>query len=266
MTGSGAVKEKNGKTGQVPGGDHPVEFQAWHRLVSSSVETTPDSTERPGCSVRYTTPILNHLKPYWHITSYSRREYIFREGSAAQGVYAVLSGKVKMFRVYGDGRIMILSILGPGKVFGYADCLKGSSENGMSVQAVMPTVIGVVSCRQMSDLLATDRELMMGFVRLLAVDVAQLSTALVDLAYRHVSGRLAAFLLALRDVEGPRFGDRAGVATQLTREEIAEAIGTSAETAIRTLSQFEHQGLIRKTGDGGIAVVDEPGLRRLATA
>lgn len=196
---------------------------------------------------------------------YKPRQIVFHEGTAANGLYVLCQGTVKLYRSDRFGREFIVDVATPGAMLG---------ELGTSDDDVYSTSAEALTEAQVSFL---PRERLVGFierhpktgVRL----VASLSQALADtrrkageLALKRADARLADLLLRLSDgaAQSTEAGKtRAHVRLSYSRRDLAEMIGVSTETAIRLLGKLKRNRMIATDSDG-IDIIDLERLTRLA--
>ena len=86
--------------------------------------------------------------------------------------------------------------------------------------------------------------------------------SLKNIALERVSSRIASLLLKLAEKSGVETPEGTVIKFKLTKQDIADMVGTTVETAIRTMSQFKKLGLIAEK-DGQIVMKDPERLREL---
>ena len=197
------------------------------------------------------------LEPLCRIRGYEKGETIFREGDPADRIHFVVLGRVKIVKAAG-GRDVILEILGSGEPVG-----------AVAVFEQRPFPASAVTLEGSSILSIPERE----FFALLEKRPAMMRHLLAGLTYRlmmvnkrlaDMTGsaeyRAARLFLTLADRTGmPKTG---GVFIPLTlsRQEIADLIGTTLETAIRLMSRWQKDGVVL-TEKTGFHVPSVEGLR-----
>ena len=176
-------------------------------------------------------------------TTLRRGETLFNEGDAGDRLYILLAGKVKLGHASADGRENLLAVLGPGEVVGELT-LFDPGPRSTTATAVHPT-------------LAKD------MLRALAQRLRRTNTALADLVFSDVPGRVAKALLDLADRFGSTTEDGVHVPHDLTQEELAQLVGASRETVNKSLAEFVSRGWIRLEGRA-VTLLDVDRLRRRA--
>ncbi len=179
-------------------------------------------------------------------TPYKKGHYIFHEGMRPQGVYCVNYGKIKVSKLGDDGKEQILRLVKPGDLLGYRSIL---GEQNYNASAIVMEDSGV--CFIPKDLfmgvLQRDGVLSMEMMRLLSLDLKHAELSITHLAQKPVRERLAEALLFMKETYG-YLADGKTIDLKITREEIANLVGTATETAIRLLSDFKQEGVIHLEG------------------
>jgi len=189
-----------------------------------------------------------------------RDEIIFLEGEPAEYVYLVYQGKVKIVKQAPAGREMILEVFAPGDVFGGAALL--FHHHPATAVALEP---GALLCLPRVNYLAFLRRsppAAFQIIDLLRRRLDEAHQAIRGLTAERVETRVARVLFKLADKTG--VSDNAGtrLGLQLTRQDIADMVGCTLETAIRILSRWQKEGLV-KTHDGVITILNRQELHRL---
>jgi len=171
----------------------------------------------------------------------ARGSVLFAEGDTSDRLFLVDEGKVKLTHAAGDGRENLLSILGPGQMFGELSVFDPGPRSARAT-AVVDSVVLALSDADLFPLLEQRPDLARGLLRQLAHRLRRSNHTVADLIFADVPGRVAKALLDLAD----RFGrpGRTGlrVTHDLTQEELAQLVGASRETVNKALADFAHRG------------------------
>ena len=184
---------------------------------------------------------------------YKKGEVVFRIGSMPHGLFFIKSGKVKIFKYGGDGKEQIMTIAGKGRFLGYKDLLAGRRYTSGAIVIEDSTLIFIPN-RDFLDLIKSS-EVSDYFTGLLCQDLIEVEEKMVSMAHKPVRGRLAESLLTLNETYREN-----GI--ELTREELANLVGTAKETISRLLSEFKADKLIQIDGRS-IEVLNPKGLDRI---
>jgi len=100
----------------------------------------------------------------------------------------------------------------------------------------------------------------MELMQLTCKELGEANTYITDIAQKTVRERLAEILIHLKNDFG--LDENNILQISLTREELANIVGTATESVIRLLSEFKHDQLIELNGRK-IRILDEAGLIRI---
>jgi CRP-like cAMP-binding protein len=195
---------------------------------------------------------LARVRPRLVERSFARQQVLYVEGAAADRLFVLRRGAVRLYRGSPRGQVLTLEALGPGEVFG---AISGPdvSRFPSSAEATLAGAAWVRPAAELQRLLASEPPLALDLLRIVGRRLREAEDRLRAAALDPAPARLAQALL-----HSARGGEAA-----VTRRTLAEAAGTTVETAIRVLRRFEREGWVR--GEvGRIHVLDEPALRRLA--
>jgi CRP/FNR family transcriptional regulator, nitrogen fixation regulation protein len=188
------------------------------------------------------------------IMSFERDAEIYGEGEAAEYLYKVVTGAVRMYRVLNDGRRQVSAFYLPGDVFG----LELGSEHAGSAEAVANSKILFV--RRNALLQASQSDLAVAR-ELLAVTARELRRARNHtlLLIKSAQERVAAFLLEMCQ----RMSGAAGFELPMSRRDIADYLGLTIETVSRTLTQLEENATIKLVASRRIVLSNPSALNAL---
>jgi len=193
---------------------------------------------------------------------YKKGQVIFYEGNQAYGLYCIFAGRVKLIKTGVDGRQQIVRIAGPGDLLGYRS-LFAEEPYAATAETLEDATICCVDKNAFFPLLAKDRELALGIIKKLAKELREAEDLATSIAHRSVRERMAELLLMLKETYGKPSKKGTIIDLQLSREEMAEMIGMTQETAIRLLSDFKKEALI-DVKDREITILDPKGLVEVA--
>lgn len=181
---------------------------------------------------------------------------VVREGAPAPCVYIIARGIVRLSRNSTSGRHQIISFLLPGDVFGIPE--QGQYPN-------TATAIGHVSLYQvpwteLCSLFREEPQLQNSFLTRLAYDLQEAQKRIVVLGQQNVSQRLASFLLELMDHADFYDPQTRHLLLPISRFDLADYIGTSAETVVRVIAQLEKDQVIRRLSSRTIELCNPAAL------
>lgn len=171
---------------------------------------------------------------------------IFYEGNHPQGLYCIYSGKVKIHKLGQDGKEQILRLARKGNVIGYRAMLSNDNYHA-SATALEDSQICFFSKSAFQTKIISNPILAEQIIRLLSNDLKAAEQKALNLVQKHVKERIAETLLVLKDFIGLE-PDNSTFNCVLTRESIGSIAGTTTETTIRVLSEFQKNGVIEIVG------------------
>jgi CRP/FNR family transcriptional regulator, nitrogen oxide reductase regulator len=198
-----------------------------------------------------------------NIRDFEKGAALFGEGDASDSLYVIVEGRVKVFKTTARGSDVILEIFGPGDPVG-AVAVYESRAYPASAVALEPTRCLLIPRQAFFSLLETHPTMVRGLLVGLTHRLVELTNRLTELTGGRVEARLARFLLKLADDMGERRADGTFIPLALSRQEIADMIGTTIETSIRIMSRWGKQDIVRTEKDGFV-VVDRSALETVAT-
>jgi CRP-like cAMP-binding protein len=193
-----------------------------------------------------------------HIQSVPSGSCFFFQGDPATRFYIVLQGRVRLTQVTAEGQQVILRFITPGEGMGIVAALSGmvypaSAEALDACRALMWEGEVVAALMERYPRLALNG------MRLLAQRVREFQDRLRSLATERVERRLARMVLRLARQSGHKVADGILIDLPLSRQNLAELIGTTLYTVSRILSQWEGQGLV-ETGRERVFIRDPHGV------
>jgi CRP/FNR family transcriptional regulator, cyclic AMP receptor protein len=192
----------------------------------------------------------------------SRGERLFTEGDGGDSLYVVLEGKIKLTRAAPDGRENLLSVIGPGEMFGELSLFDPRPRTS-SASAVTDARLAALAHDKLLIWLTGRPEVALHLLRALAQRLRRANDVMADLVFTDVPGRVAKQLLDLATRFGEQQADGLHVNHDLTQEELAQLVGASRETVNKALADFVARGWIQLSARS-VVLLDQDRLRRRA--
>lgn len=170
------------------------------------------------------------------------KEIIYEAGKLARWLYFVVEGQVRIYNSNEYGKELSTRLAGPGDFFGHFALINDKPYSN-SAAALKDTVVRLIPKDDFMLLLFNNRDFAAKFIKLIANKTEATETKLLDLAYSSVRKKVANALVEYcnsLDSEATH-----NLKVSLSREELAALAGTTKETAIRTLSDFKSEGLVK---------------------
>ena len=178
-------------------------------------------------------------------TSIARGDLVYTPDDAADSIYVVDSGRVKIVRTNASGSESIVGIRNPGDVFGELTWMAAHRRRTTSAIALDPGEVCRLDAAIFERRLRADSALAAAFARGIAQRLTAIERELTELAGKSVPGRLVDVLGRLASEHGVREDDTVRIALSLTHKDLADLIGTSRETLTKELSVLADVGLVR---------------------
>jgi len=196
------------------------------------------------------------------VVKLNRGERLFAEGDKGDKLYIIITGKIKLTKAAPDGRENLLSVHGPGEMFGELSLFDPVPRTA-SATAVTDAELAGVAHDDVRNWLSTRPEVSMHLLRALAQRLRRINEVKADLVFTDVPGRVAKALLDLAERFGVQNSDGIQVNHDLTQEELAQLVGASRETVNKALADFAARGWIQLAAKS-VLVVEPDRLRKRA--
>jgi CRP-like cAMP-binding protein len=186
-------------------------------------------------------------------------ETIFGEGDKLNGVYCVRDGVSKLSKLSPNGKDQIVKLATKGALLGQRSVITEEVAN-LSAIAVNDMQVCFVPKDAIMDSLNNNPNFAVEVLRHIAHDLKEADDVIVNMSQKTVRQRIAEAFIYLEENFGK---DRNGyLALTLSREDIANVVGTATESAIRIISDFKKLGLI-KTNGKKVAIADRRALNEV---
>lgn len=188
-----------------------------------------------------------------------RNTILFMEGEPGDAFYYVKSGKVKVFRVYEDGKEHIIHILGAGEVFGEVTLFTGVPYPA-SASIYEDAIIGIIKNSDLERVVRSNPELSLTLIKILAEKLVLSQHKIRNLTFNDVYARIASQILKFSDELGVKTEKGIRVDMDFSRQDLADMVGTTRETASRVISRFKKEKSIIEDNDR-ITVINKEKLK-----
>jgi CRP-like cAMP-binding protein len=190
---------------------------------------------------------------------YKKKAFVYSEGHRPVYLYYLIRGKIKTFRTNEDGKELITGMYKEGDFFGYIALLEESIYKD-TAEAIENAEVMLIPKTDFIQLVNSNPEISQKFIKLLANNVSEREVQLVKLAYNSLRKRVADALLLVNKRYKKNEADNPLI--QISREDLANIVGTATESLIRTLSDFKSEKLI-EIQEGKIVIKNESKLATL---
>jgi len=179
------------------------------------------------------------------ITTHSKKHVIFAQGDAADAVFYIKKGKVKVTVVSAQGKEAVVAILGVDEFVGEG-CLIGQPKRLATASAMTECVMMRVDKAEISRVLQNEPAFSQMFVSHILARNARIEEDLVDQLFNSTEKRLARVLLLLANFG--KEGRPEPINAKISQETLAEMIGTTRSRVSHFMNKFRQLGFIDYNG------------------
>lgn len=195
------------------------------------------------------------------VDHFEKEAVIFLQGDLCDRVWLLHQGRVKIVYHETDGREVILEVISPGEAFGGATLLM--PRHPATAQAMVEAETVSFSTEVYTQFLSDHPPVTLKLIRMLGLRLHTLM-GLSIMAGERVERRLAHILVKLAERAGRPDPEGILITVPLSRQDLADMAGTTLETAIRLMSRFRQDELIKTRRGGYLVITGEKQLCELA--
>jgi DNA-binding response OmpR family regulator len=187
----------------------------------------------------------------------SKKMSLYLEGRRPKFLYYLKSGKIKTFKLHEDGKEYITNLYNAGDYIGYVALLESKSYDD-NAEVLEEAEVVLIEKDDFLSAVYNDMNIATKFIRLISRDVKEKEERLLHLAYDSLRKRVAKGIVAIHQ----KFNAGGQQSIDISREDIAQYVGTATESLIRTLSDFKSEKLI-EIKEGKIRILQPEKLNNL---
>jgi len=191
---------------------------------------------------------------------YKRGEVLYTEGNRISGFFCINSGIIKVFKTGSDGKEQIIRFAKPGEIIAYRSVL--SNEVACTTAEVIEDCqVCFIPSEILISFVKANSTFAFELLKLACDELGEANSFITEIAQKTVRERLAEILLLLITEFG--LDEQRFLKISLTREELANIVGTATESVIRLLSEFKTDKLVELNGRK-IKILNIPGLKKIS--
>jgi len=175
---------------------------------------------------------------------YRAGDMIFSEGERCEGLYVVVSGAVKIFKVSPTGREQVLAVEGPGGSIAELPVFDDGNYPA-SASAEQASELLFIRKKDIHSLCLEHPEVALKVLRVVSVRLRRLVDIVEELSFTTVQHRLVAFLLREAGSKGKHTTRGVEFSLRFNNQQLASHIGTVRELVSRNLSRLQAARLIK---------------------
>lgn len=187
---------------------------------------------------------------------------VFEQGAAAKSFFLLLNGRLKVTQVTQDGQQIIVRMVHPGDLFGFAMALQRKDYPGTAIAAAESLVLAWPT-EMWSRFVEQNPRLAVTAMQTIGQRLEEAHTRIREMSTEEVERRVAHAVLRLSQQAGKPAGSGIRIDFPISRQDIAEMTGTTLHTVSRILSAWEAKGMV-EGGRQKLTICDPQGLLKLA--
>jgi CRP-like cAMP-binding protein len=178
---------------------------------------------------------------------YKKNEQLFREGTYPSGIFYIIRGKVKKYKVDREGKEQIIYIANTGQLIGYHAVLS-EDRYPDSATAIEESTIAFIPKEDFLNTLDSSPLLNNRLLKTLSHEFAVLANSLTMFARKTVRERLALQLIVIREKYKVNYVEDMPIEIDISREDLASLVGTARENVVRMLTEFKENNILETKG------------------
>lgn len=190
---------------------------------------------------------LHLLTAYQTEKQYKKGELIFREGGFPSGIFLIISGKVKKYKLDKEGKEHIIYVANTGELIGYHAILDDDRYPD-SAAALEESTIAFIPKEDFLEALRQSNVLTRRLLKTLSHEFGVLANSLTLFAQKSVRERLALQLIVLREKYKVNFKTGMPVEINMSRDDLASLVGAARENVVRVLTDFKNEKILETKG------------------
>ncbi len=205
----------------------------------------------------------NDLQPSLSLRRFNKKESLYKEGNARTHLYILLSGEVKVYKTLQNGKQQIHKLVQiPGDLIANEDLYLNS--HGSSAEALSDVAVCHLKCDDLHNSMQRYKEISDTLMRAMSRDLNSYIRNIANLGQKNALQRLASYLVYLNDTHRERHLKNCQLKDLLTRVELADMLGVTQRTLIRSIKQLESDSCIQ-TNREGFSILDLPALKHISS-
>jgi CRP-like cAMP-binding protein len=201
------------------------------------------------------------IAPLIELRHYGARETVVWEGEGGGALFHVQSGYLKATTAGADGQELLLSIMGPGEVFGELSLLDGQPRSA-SVVTLEASELATLDRAPFLRQLERSPQLALRLLGVLTQRLRNLSRRAENVACLDVRTRLAEALVFLADKHGRALGTTVQIPFKLSQQDLGSMVGATRESVNKLLRDWNETGVVSHVA-GRLTVNNFPALRQI---
>lgn len=179
---------------------------------------------------------IDHVNAHKSCNYFKKQQSLFLEGSFPRGVFCINQGMVKIFQRGDEGKEQIIHIAKSGEMVGFR-AMFSEEPYKVAAETLEESNICFIGKDDFLNMMDSNPVLRNGIIKELSKELSDRADFITNMAQKSVRERLAFTMILLMDIYNPE-------PINLSREDLANFVGTATETLIRLLKDFKEEGII----------------------
>lgn len=171
------------------------------------------------------------------------KDTIFTPGDPDDQLYFVLSGTVRLYKIYGEYKEATTAMLRDGGIFGKINLVEGRWQD-VFAEAVTEARVASIQKASIERAVKNEPEFALKLFSSLSERLRQSDEVIESLLHREVSTRLATLLVNLSERFGEENGSGVALDVRLTHQDLANMIASTREAVSKVMSEFQRDDII----------------------
>lgn len=190
------------------------------------------------------------------------KQIIYSAQDKDEVMFILKKGKVRIFKLSVDGKMITLAILKDGDTFGAMSIIKGGISEAFA-ETLEDSYICAIRQEDFSAVIKEMPEIALRLIEKINQKLKEAESRIEDLVFRDVPGRIASILLKLSEQFGRTSASGIEINFRITHQELADMVGAARETITVILNDFKNDGIIQ-VNEKHIIIIDEKALKEWA--
>lgn len=206
---------------------------------------------------------LGQLLAGGRVVNIKQHEVLAEPGDQISNGFCVLDGRVALVQVSGNGKELIVELVGPGDVLGIALALS-ESQFSSQIRAQMASTVLLFPRDHLYEVVRNQPQIYEGMLTLISERLEAAFEAARALAHDRVEVRIASALVTLARAQTAQDDSSPEISIKVTRQDLASITGTTVETAIRVTKNMEREGVLNLCQTGVVSIKELAKLQMIA--
>jgi CRP/FNR family transcriptional regulator len=194
---------------------------------------------------------------------FAPKDTIFTPGDPDDQLYFLLSGVVRLYKIYGDYKEATTALLKDSGVFGKLSLVEGRWQD-VFAEAVTETRVASIQKASLERVIKSDSAFALRLFSSLSERLRQSDEVIESLLHREVSTRLATLLVNLSERFGEDISADVLIDVRLTHQDLANMIASTREAVSKVMSELQREGVI-ESRNRRIVIVNGEALAEYAS-